>query len=70
MVVELYLEQVCMVVAALSNGAFDIIEIMRCEKLVDASNSPDDAPVITPVVALFKAAAYSSQSRYLSTSYI
>ena len=65
---RLSLEQLCMVVAALANGTLDILETLLCEKLVDANNSPDDAPAIAPVVAPFKAVTYYSQTRYLSTS--
>ena len=41
---ELPLEQLCMVVAALANGVLDILETLRCEKLVDANNSPTMLP--------------------------
>ena len=53
-----------MVVAALANGTLDIIEIIRYGGVVDANNSPDDAPT----VAIFKAGTCSNQPRYLPTS--
>ena len=52
-----------MVVAALANGALDILETLLCGKSVDANDSPDDVPVIAPVVALAKAVTHSSQPR-------
>ena len=67
-VLKVSLEQLCMVCADLANGTPEVLETLRCEKLVDANNFPDDAPVVAPVVAPFEAVTYSTQQRYLPTS--
>ena len=51
-VVRLSSGHLYMVVAALTNCAFDVLETFLCEKWVVANQSPNDAPVIALVKAV------------------